>query len=326
MKIGFAGLGAMGGPMAGHLIDAGHTLYVLTRRRESANAAIAKGAIWAETPINSAANSDLVFTVLPGPPEIEADHGRRLRSARRLQIWHPLHRSLHQFADAVRQLSADLATAGVSMLDAPVSGGPQGRGFPKTCDLGQRREGDLRQLQADPRSARRPGALSRRQRQCFGRQTGPQLCQLRHPDGPAEAFTLGVKAGVDPVALFSAIRQGSLGRQRAVDRMTDQFLPHEFDNPAFALELAHKDVSLATALGRETGVPMRFANMTLAEYDGSLEQGMGQTRLALRDADLGRTCRPRHPRSPQRLAGYSQERAALISKIKNHAERQRRKP
>src|ERR1700742_4463775 len=72
MKIGFAGLGAMGGPMAGHLLDAGHTLYVLTRRRESANAAIAKGAIWAETPKNLAANSELVFTVLPGPPEVEA--------------------------------------------------------------------------------------------------------------------------------------------------------------------------------------------------------------------------------------------------------------
>ena len=72
MKIGFAGLGAMGGPMAGHLLDARHTLYVLTRRRESAAAAIAKGAIWAETPKKLAASSELVFTVLPGPPEIEA--------------------------------------------------------------------------------------------------------------------------------------------------------------------------------------------------------------------------------------------------------------
>jgi 3-hydroxyisobutyrate dehydrogenase-like beta-hydroxyacid dehydrogenase len=92
----------------------------------------------------------------------------------------------------------------------------------------------------------------------------------------AEAFTLGVKAGVDPAALWSAIRQGSLGRQRAVDRMADQFLPHDFDNPAFALELAHKDVSLATALGRETGVPMRFANMTLAEMTEALNKGWGK--------------------------------------------------
>ena len=80
----------------------------------------------------------------------------------------------------------------------------------------------------------------------------------------------------DPATLFGAIRQGSLGRQRAVDRMTDQFLPHEFDSPAFALELAHKDVSLATALGREIGVPMRFANMTLAEMTDALNKGWGK--------------------------------------------------
>src|SRR5580692_10710099 len=126
MKIGFAGLGAMGGPMAGHLLDAGYTLYVLTRRRESANAAIARGAIWAETPKNLAANSEVVFTVLPGPPEIEAIMAGEdgLRSG---------FKSGTAYIDCstnspalVRELSADLATIGVSMLDAPVSGGPKG--------------------------------------------------------------------------------------------------------------------------------------------------------------------------------------------------------
>ena len=72
MRIGFAGLGAMGGPMAGHLLDAGHKLLVLTRRRESAAAAIAKGAVWAGTAKALAAGSEIVFTVLPGPAEIEA--------------------------------------------------------------------------------------------------------------------------------------------------------------------------------------------------------------------------------------------------------------
>src|SRR5260370_22221265 len=72
MRIGFAGLGAMGGPMAGHLLEAGHTLLVLTRHRGSAAAAIAKGAIWAETAKALAAGSELVFMALPGPSEIEA--------------------------------------------------------------------------------------------------------------------------------------------------------------------------------------------------------------------------------------------------------------
>src|SRR4029450_11314333 len=67
----------------------------------------------------------------------------------------------------------------------------------------------------------------------------------------AEVFTMGVKAGVEPLALWQAVRQGALGRRRTFDGLIDQFLPGKFDPPAFALRLAHKDVSLATARGRE---------------------------------------------------------------------------
>src|SRR6202789_3590611 len=120
MKIGFAGLGAMGGPMAGHLLEAGHTLYVLTRGRESAVSAIARGAIWAETPKNLAANSDLVCTVLPGPPEIEAimagDDGLRAG----FKTGTPYVDLSTNSPALVRELSADPAGIGVSMLDAPV--------------------------------------------------------------------------------------------------------------------------------------------------------------------------------------------------------------
>jgi 3-hydroxyisobutyrate dehydrogenase len=78
----------------------------------------------------------------------------------------------------------------------------------------------------------------------------------------AEVFTLGVKAGVDPLELWGAVRQCSLGRIRTFDRLGRQFLQGSFDPPDFALQLAHKDVTLATELGRELGAPMRLANMT----------------------------------------------------------------
>ncbi len=276
MKIGFAGLGAMGGPMAAHLIGAGHTLHVLTRRRESAQAAIAKGAIWAETPKNLAASSELVFTVLPGPPEVEAimsgDDG--LRAGFKAGTTY-VDCSTNSPA-LVRQLSADLSKIGVSMLDAPVSGGPKGAASRKLAIWvsGQRAAYDRCKPVLD---------LLGDQVRYLGESGSASVAKLVHNCANygiqmvlAEAFTVGVKAGVDPVALWGAIRQGSLGRQRAVDRMADQFLPHEFDNPAFALELAHKDVSLATALGRESGVPMRFANMTLAEMTEALNKGWGK--------------------------------------------------
>ena len=70
---------------------------------------------------------------------------------------------------------------------------------------------------------------------------------------------MGVKAGVDPLALWEAVRQGAVGRRRTFDSLIDQFLPGNYDPPAFVLRLAHKDVSLATALGKEVGVPMRLA-------------------------------------------------------------------
>jgi 3-hydroxyisobutyrate dehydrogenase-like beta-hydroxyacid dehydrogenase len=64
----------------------------------------------------------------------------------------------------------------------------------------------------------------------------------------AEVFTLGVKGGVEPLALFEAVRQGAAGRRRTFDGLVDQFLPGIYDPPAFALRLAHKDVTLALAL------------------------------------------------------------------------------
>jgi 3-hydroxyisobutyrate dehydrogenase len=91
----------------------------------------------------------------------------------------------------------------------------------------------------------------------------------------AETFTMGVKAGVDPLALFEAIRQGAVGRRRTFDGLIDQFLPNRYEPPAFALRLAHKDVSLAVALGREVSVPMRLCNLTLEEMTEALNRGWG---------------------------------------------------
>jgi 3-hydroxyisobutyrate dehydrogenase-like beta-hydroxyacid dehydrogenase len=89
----------------------------------------------------------------------------------------------------------------------------------------------------------------------------------------AEVFSMGVKAGMDPLELWKAIRQGSLGRRRTFDRVTDQFRVDKYDPPAFSLKLAHKDVSLAVQMGRDLGVPMRFCNLTLEEMNEALNRG-----------------------------------------------------
>ena len=73
----------------------------------------------------------------------------------------------------------------------------------------------------------------------------------------AEVFTLGVKAGVEPLALFRALRQGATGRKRTFDRLAEHFLPGVYDPPAFTVRLAHKDMKLALELAAEQKVPMR---------------------------------------------------------------------
>lgn len=77
----------------------------------------------------------------------------------------------------------------------------------------------------------------------------------------SEVFTMGAKAGVEPLTLWAAVRQGALGRMRTFDSLAGHFLPALYDPPDFALRLAHKDVSLAVALGRELNVPMPMANL-----------------------------------------------------------------
>ena len=100
----------------------------------------------------------------------------------------------------------------------------------------------------------------------------------------AEVFAMGVKGGVEPLALWEAVRAGAIGRRRTFDGLIDQFLPSKYDPPAFALRLAHKDVSLATQLGRELGVPMRVAELTLAEMTEAHEPRLAGPRLALSHA------------------------------------------
>jgi 3-hydroxyisobutyrate dehydrogenase-like beta-hydroxyacid dehydrogenase len=76
-----------------------------------------------------------------------------------------------------------------------------------------------------------------------------------------EVFTMGVKARIDPVDLWSAVRQAATGRARTFDRSS-----------TFALRLLHKDVGLAVGLGREVGVTMRLANLVYEELTEALNR------------------------------------------------------
>src|SRR6185312_17421765 len=126
MNVGFIGLGTMGGPMARNLLKKGHKLAVHDARRTSAEAHIAEGASWMDSPKAVAETSDVIFTSLPGPPEVEGvalGQNGLLSGMKKGGVWFDLSTNS---PSTVKKLNAIFAERGIHMLDAPVSGGPAG--------------------------------------------------------------------------------------------------------------------------------------------------------------------------------------------------------
>ncbi len=273
MRAGFIGLGTMGGGMAANLRKAADVLVVNDVRRESAERLIADGAVWADSPRALAAQCDVVFMSLPGPAEVEAVALGPDGVLAGLADGGACFDLSTNSPTVVRRIHAAFADKGRHFLDAPVSGGPRGAISGKLALWVGGEEGLFTQYRA--------------QLDAIGDQArwiGPigagSVAKLVHnmagyivTVGLAEVFTLGVKAGVEPLPLFEAIRQGVLGRRRTFDGLADQFLVDKYDPPAFALKLAHKDVTLATALAKELGLPMRLANLTLEEMTEARARG-----------------------------------------------------
>jgi 3-hydroxyisobutyrate dehydrogenase len=284
MNIGFIGLGAMGAPMAANLQRAGHELKVHDARRDVAADLVAGGALWAEGPAQAASGAQVLFTCLPGPKEVEAvalGDGGLLYAMQAGCVWFDLTTNA---PDVVRRLNAAFAARGVRMLDAPVSGGPKGA---QSRRLALWVGGDaaayeqylpvLNAMGDEPMYVGPIGAgsVAKLAHNCAN--VAVQLAL-------AEVFTLGVKAGVDPLVLFTALRQGTTGRSRTFDRLAEQFLPGIYDPPAFALRLAHKDMSLALSLARANDVPMRMAEIAMQDMTAALQRGWGE-----RDARIAMT-------------------------------------
>ena len=276
MRIGFIGLGTMGSSMALNVRSAGHDLTVYDIRREAAAPHLAAGAKWADGPRQVAAAADVVFTSLPGPREVEAvalgDDGL-LGSMRQGTVWFDL---TTNSPSLIRRLHEQFGARGLHLLDAPVSGGPKGA---RTRKLALWVGGDRaifdkyktvldaigdQPMYVGPIGA---GLVAKLVHNCAGYAIQAAL---------AEVFTLGVKGGVEPLALWQAVRQGALGRRRTFDRLADQFLPGTYEPPDFTLRLAHKDVTLATELARELRVPMRVADLALEELTEALNRGWSE--------------------------------------------------
>jgi 3-hydroxyisobutyrate dehydrogenase-like beta-hydroxyacid dehydrogenase len=265
VKIGFIGLGAMGRHMAANLQRAGHDVQAYDLRR------VEGFPDWKASAVEAARGCEVLFSSLPGPKEVSALKDQVETSIPAGAAWFDLSTSS---PDSVRRIHGELKR--VHFLDAPVSGGPRGA---ESGKLAIWVGGEERVFQKFLPILK-----------CIGDQpyyVGPigagTVAKLAHnlasftvQAALAEVFTLGVKAGVEPLALVRALRQGATGRKRTFDRLAENFLPGNYDPAAFALRLAHKDVALAVELAEKQGVPLRIGRIALEELAEAMNRGWAE--------------------------------------------------
>src|SRR5262249_15099216 len=247
---------------------------------DAAGPLLERGARWAETPQQLAMQSEITFTSLPGPPEVEAvalGAEGILAGIKPGSVYIDLSSNSPTL---VRRLHDIFRDRGVHMLDAPVSGGGVGARPGLLARMGGGDEGPF------PRVKPEMGAGWGKMVYCGALGAG-SICKLVHNTISAitsqaitELFTLGVKAGADPKALWETTRRGSFGRGAGgIHRLPDSWFNGDFepnwDKGFFATKLMRKDVGLATQLAREFNVPMALAALAEQELMEAINRGWG---------------------------------------------------
>ena len=276
MKVGFIGLGRMGQGMARNLVKSGADLVVFDVNTDAVKALTDAGATSAASVAELAAQVDVLFTSLPGPVQVEevilGPQGVMAHMRQGLVLFDLSTSSL----SLARRIHAAFQERGASMFDAPVRGGPAGAA---SGDLALWIGGDKAVFEKHQALVRAIGDKAT----LVGPIGAGTIAKLSHNmlgymflESMAEVFSLAVKAGMDPLDLWEAMQLGLVGRASAMTMLVNQFLPGKYEPAAFALKLAHKDVTLATTMAKELGVPMRLANLTLEEMTEALARGFGE--------------------------------------------------
>jgi 2-hydroxy-3-oxopropionate reductase len=253
-KVGFVGLGVMGRPMAANLLAAGYELVVHNRSAGPQSEIVALGAVGAMSPAEVAERASVVITMLADDAAVRAV----VEGERGVLAGAGAGSLIVDMSTVSPSLSRDLATKaaarGVSMLDAPVSGG----------DVGAR-EGTLSIMvggEVDDLDRARPlfDVLGGRTVHVGPAGAGQvvkacnQVLVAITYAGVSEALVLGSKLGVDPAAILDVLSAG-LAANRIMEVRRRNFLEHDY-TPGFRVDLHHKDLEIALSSGGESSVPL----------------------------------------------------------------------
>jgi 3-hydroxyisobutyrate dehydrogenase-like beta-hydroxyacid dehydrogenase len=271
MDIGFIGIGQMGKRMSNRILEAGYNLTVQDLRKEAASPLLEKGARWVNDPQEVAESCQVVFSSLPTPQSVEeVVYGKNgLKSGWKAgDIYVDMSTNS---PSVIRRIAEDAVSMGVTVLDAPVSGGTKAA---ETGDL-------VIMVGGDHASLENVNAVM----ETMGRKILPvgdvgcgniaklvnNLIALTCNSITAEGFVLGVKAGINPETLWEIITVGT-GNNWCLQQYPNTTFHGNFE-PGFKVSLAYKDIGLALELGREYGISLPIGFAVQEELRSTIEAG-----------------------------------------------------
>jgi 3-hydroxyisobutyrate dehydrogenase len=296
MKVGYIGVGNMGGPMCRNLIKkSNHAVTVFDLNPAAVKTCTDLGATAGKSIADVTKDADVVMTSLPMPRDVEAvtlgDNGI-LANIGKGKTYIDLSTNAPSM---VKKIGAAMAAKGIAMLDAPVSGGTVGAENATIAIMvgGDRKAFDdaLPVLQSFSANVIHMGPL--------GTGTVAKLCNnmmaFCNAAAASEALMLGVTAGLDPVKLVQVIASSS-GNSSVFKAFSERALSGKFSPPSFALNLAHKDLHLAMELADELDVPLPLGSATHNLQRMARKMGMGgddsSAILHVYEKTLGKTVKP----------------------------------
>ena len=270
-RVGFIGLGIMGRPMAGHLLDAGLPLTVHSRSPGPVDELVAAGASRAASPAEVAAASDVVITMLPDTSDVVEVVGALVPALAPGSLVIDMS-SIDP--GPTRELAGSVASAGSSMLDAPVSGGQKGAiDAALSIMVGgedaafARAEPILRLMGANVVHVG-PSGAGQVTKACN------QLVVAATIEAVAEALLLAERSGVDPAKVREALLGGFAG-SKILEVHGQRMLDRTFD-PGFRIRLHRKDARIVSDAAAAAGSPIPSFAVVTDQLQRAVDAGDGE--------------------------------------------------
>jgi 2-hydroxy-3-oxopropionate reductase len=273
LRVGFIGLGIMGKPMSLNLIRAGHPLLVYDILPETVAELVAAGAARGESCRDVAARTDIVITMLPDGPDVEAavlGPGGVLEGAHEGSIVVDMS-SISPLAS--QRIGRACAAKGVEFLDAPVSGGQ-----PKAID------GTLAIMAGGKQEVFEKVLPVFQKMGSSVTLTGPvgagnvtklanQIMVACNIAAMGEALVLATRAGLDPEVVFNAVK-GGLAASAVLNAKAPMVIARNF-NPGFRIRLHQKDLRNALLAAESMKVSLPFTSLAHQILMALMNEGMG---------------------------------------------------